>query len=740
MSRVLLIPSLLGIWIGVAQSNADEVMRIEQVRALSREDAAQGLPVRVRGVVTWRSDTGQLTIQDDTGGIWISLLEALNAGNLGNGLEKFPAAAVGMEVEVTGKSDAGGYATIILPQMIRILGPKPLPVAKPMVANRFFSGSDDCQRIEIRGVVQSYRLISKDLLFITADAGPGRFTVQVPTSMLSDPTPLVDSQLLMRGVAATQFNTRREVLGSRLLISRAEDLIVEQPTPLPEAVPRVELGQLLPFRPEPLGPHRVRVEGVVTYSLPGEFAYLQDGDVAVRVESKANLDLKPGDWVEAAGFVKMSRRIGTLYDATMKHAETAALPKAVAINPEDIIETNQKATLAGLVPQPHDFDGHLIECSARLLAVQPGSDGKSLRTLTLERKDRSNRNFTFRAHLYQGNLRSLDAIRPGSDLRVTGLVQLDYAAGEPQPFVAPIVDFNLILRTESDVVVIREPSWWTSSQFKALLAGTLLALVGAIVWNFQLKRQVRRKTRLLAKEMRTRRDAALEFRTTMRERNRLAANLHDTLPQTMNGIGLQLDACEFYVRQLGVESLPALDVARRMVEFGMSELRGAVWEMRSLSLRGRDFKEALHAVVEQARSGHSAEISVSVDGLSGSIPEFVSGNLLLILQEALRNAQQHGKVTQIWVNISAPSASGPISLIVRDDGRGFDLKTGNGPEQGHYGLVGMKERAERLGGSFEITSSPGNGTQIIAKVSQHGDDEEFVDLEDMPDPPIAQTR
>jgi signal transduction histidine kinase len=705
---------------------------------LSREEAARGVPVTVRGVVTWRDDQGQLTIQDASSGIWISLIEARANGDWGAEDGTFAEAREGMEVEVVGKSHPGGYATIILPQSIRIIGPKALPTAMPMQPNRFFSGSDDCHRVEVRGVVQGF-LITAEEVMLSVDADPGRFTVQVRRTMIPDPASLVDSQLLLRGVAATLFNTRSEVLASRLLIGLPADLTVEVPPPAPEAVPRVSLGRLLPFRTEPLGPHRVRVEGVVTYALPGKFFYLQEGAVAVRVETNSTEKLKAGDRVEAAGFVKMSRRIGTLHDATVRRTGVAALPETVTTDPEDILEVNEQAIRKGVVPQPHDFDGHLIRCTARLLAVQQGGGGQPLRTLTLERKNGSGHNFTLRAHLYQGNCKLLDSLRPGSDLSVTGLVQLDYATGEPPSSFrgTPPVDFNLILRDESDVSIISEPSWWTSTRFKALLAAVLLALACALAWNLQLKRQVRRKTRLLAKEMRARRDAALEFRTTMRERNRLAANLHDTLPQTMNGIGLQLDACEFYIRQLGVQSLPALDVARRMVEFGMTELRGAVWEMRSLSLRGRDFRAALDSVVEQARSGHSAEIRVTVEGVSASVPEFVSGNLLLILQEALRNAQQHGKVSEIRVEVTACQSSGIIKLIVCDNGKGFDMERGNGPEQGHYGIVGMRERAECLGGSLEIRSSPGNGTEVIAKVSQHCNDEDFAELEDLADPPIA---
>jgi signal transduction histidine kinase len=101
-------------------------------------------------------------------------------------------------------------------------------------------------------------------------------------------------------------------------------------------------------------------------------------------------------------------------------------------------------------------------------------------------------------------------------------------------------------------------------------------LAAALVWGATLRRQLTAQTRLLAAEMRSRRDAALEFEATLRERNRLAANLHDTLQQTIGGIGFQLDACEAAGGSHGAESSRHFAVARRMVGHAATELQGSV--------------------------------------------------------------------------------------------------------------------------------------------------------------------
>ena len=427
-------------------------------------------------------------------------------------------------------------------------------------------------------------------------------------------------------------------------------------------MPLVTLDRLLPFRTDPIGPHRVRVGGTVTYSLPGEFFYLQEQGGAVRVETESELELKPGDRVEAVGFVDISRFIGTLGDATVRKIGVGGLPVAVTISPSEILTSHREARGSRMF---QDYDGQLIRCRAVLLAVESEKDGKTNRILTLEQARTTEQdNYSFRAGLQDSQAPFLDSLKPGSNLEITGLARLEFAPDklhEPRGRSLP-VSLGLVLRDRSDVVVLKEPSWWIARHSKTLLFAALLTLAAAVVWNLQLKRQVRKKSQALLREKNARRDAALEFRTTMRERNRLAANLHDTLPQTMSAIGLQLDATDFALRRWGIDSMPPLEMVRTMVGFAAKELRGAVWEMRSFSLRGRSFSEALQEMAQRTGCGNSTRISMHVDGPFEGIPDFVSGNLLLIVQEALRNALQHAQPTSISVTIRTKGPGAPIHL------------------------------------------------------------------------------
>jgi signal transduction histidine kinase len=216
--------------------------------------------------------------------------------------------------------------------------------------------------------------------------------------------------------------------------------------------------------------------------------------------------------------------------------------------------------------------------------------------------------------------------------------------------------------------------------------------------------------------MRVRRDAVLDFEATLRERNRLAASLHDTLLQTLTGIDFQLGACRADGPQNAQDRSPQLDVAQKMVAHAAEELRGSVWALRTMPVAGRSFRESLETIATQTGHGHPEQIAVRVAGIANDVPQFVAGNLLLVAQEALHNAVHHAAARQIEVVATGDAVAGSIDLTVRDDGRGFTPGSQLGPDQGHFGLSGMRERIERLGGTLSIDSQPGSGTTVRAVV------------------------
>ncbi len=681
---------------------------------LSRQEAAKALPAHVRGVVTWKGGRDALTIEDDTAGIWVHVTEARKRGLWATDNAVLNAIRVGQVVEIEGVSDPAGYAPVLVPKLIRVVGEGILPAARPMVPTRFFSGADDSLRIEVRGVVQGFQRGDIGWMLQLYSA-PGRFTVEISRTALADPEVLVDAEVRVTGVAISRFNTRGELTLPRVFCSQPGEIVVETPAAAPFAAPLVPLDQILPFRPDPLGPHRLRVIGTVTYALPGKFLYLQDGATAVRVETRSPEPWQPGDRVEAAGFVEMTRFVGSLAETQVRKIGRGVVPEAVAMLPEKIVALNRAAMSTGQLAKPHDFDGHLVRFPARLLAVQSAPDAKQpWRRLTLEQGE-----MILGATLHAGDAAALDALRPGSELEVTALVQLEYAPVNVERQALVPTRLDVILRRADEVRVVQAPTWWTPERLLAAMALVVAALGGALLWAWQLRRQVGRKTQLLAAEMSARRDAAIEFQATLRERNRLAANLHDTLLQTLGGIGFQMGACED-------DPAVHLPVAQKMLEHAVDELRGSVWALRSLPLHGLALPEALRSIAERAGAGQAVQIEVRTDGDLAPVPDFVAGNLLLVAQEALHNALKHAHPRTVTIEVRFADTTDRIALTVRDDGDGFTPGAQAGAAQGHFGVTGMRERIERLHGTFRLDSAPGRGTTLAIEVPLRTYDEELA--------------
>ena len=281
------------------------------------------------------------------------------------------------------------------------------------------------------------------------------------------------------------------------------------------------------------------------------------------------------------------------------------------------------------------------------------------------------------------------------------------------------------MRSPADVTVLRMASWWTPQRLLGAMLIGIFLLSGGLLWAWQLQRQLNRKSRLLAIEMHARKDAAIEFKATLRERTRLAANLHDTLLQNISALNYQLEACE-------VESLPRserkanyLDSARRIVQRAQQDLRGTVWALRVLPLHDQTFAEALRTLARQLVEGREVKITVAADDNLPKLSDFVAGNLLLIAQEAMHNALKHAHPSQIQAAVSVASDGKHITLTVHDNGAGFDPKVQPQPNGVHFGLDGMRERVERLGGKLRVESQPGQGTTVCAEVLLGSFDEEL---------------
>lgn len=691
---------------------------IAEVRSLPVAELATNPPIRIRGVVTLRVGDS-IVIQDDTAGIYVNFGFARTRGVWAD--DGIPdAVQVGVEIEIDGTIDPGGFSPPVLPREVHVLGPKPLPQPRQTDPERFFSGADDSLLIEITGVMHGVVDAGSDWRLNLEAAGKRFVAVVTKSAIPDDPQQLVDAEVHLTGVPLAIFNTRGEFLQPRLMVGRPEWFTLVSPPPhQPFDCPPVAISSLARFRPEPFRGHRIRTQGVVIHTIPGQAVHLQDGAAGVRAATRSVERFRPGDRVEVAGFVDRNGRVAGLTDAILRKTHSGPPPNPTMIAPDEIVALNTKSTQSAVMASPGDYEGCLIRFPAHLLEARLSHDG-GLLVLSAGRTN-------VVALTGLSDFLALRRLMPGSELEVTGIVATDWKF-DPNQWPATIPDrMTVIVRSADDVRLIRSPSWWTVQRLGILLGGAATMLAGASAWVWLLRRQVQAQASLPAAEMRSRRDAAVEFDATLKERNRLAANLHDTLLQTLGGIGFQLDACEGSRSQDEAESKVHFDVARRMVNHAAGELHNSVWAMRSLPIREQTFPESLKTLAGRIGEGHVARIDVQTSGQLDDVPDFVAGNLLLIVQEAIYNALRHGRPKTITVQVSDHPPTQSIRATVQDDGAGFPVGRQQGVEQGHFGLYGMRERAERLGGGLSVASEPGSGTTVSIEVRRRDYDRDLAE-------------
>lgn len=203
------------------------------------------------------------------------------------------------------------------------------------------------------------------------------------------------------------------------------------------------------------------------------------------------------------------------------------------------------------------------------------------------------------------------------------------------------------------------------------------------------------------------------FALVLAERVRVAREIHDTLLQGFTGISLKLDAI---TQQLPSESKAKqqLEAVLEQADQALTEARRAVWDMRSPLIESQGLASALAASAKQIVAGTPAQLQFVVEGTSRDLPPAVEDNLLRICQEAVNNAIKHAAAKQI--NVTLKYERRQVQLQIKDDGRGFDVSIVQTAKSEHFGLLGMQERAKKMGGQLILNSTVDAGTQVSALI------------------------
>ncbi|HWT01813.1 MAG TPA: two-component regulator propeller domain-containing protein [Pyrinomonadaceae bacterium] len=242
-----------------------------------------------------------------------------------------------------------------------------------------------------------------------------------------------------------------------------------------------------------------------------------------------------------------------------------------------------------------------------------------------------------------------------------------------------------------------KPHFYQTYWFYALSAAAL----ALAVWQLYLLRvrQVKRR-----------------FAAVLDERNRIAREIHDNLAQEILGISIQLELVSRTMAKDAEATKSHLDRARLLVRNSIAEARRYIWDLRSQALENNDLPSALTETARRLTAETNVQAQVEVSGTFRPLNELIESNLLRISQEAINNAVRHAEAQRILINLKFDARR--VQLSVRDNGRGFDAKAEG--RNGHYGLVGMRERAEQMGGTLFVESAPGEGTEVMVEVPLAG--------------------
>ena len=453
-----------------------------QIRSLDGKEAQKNRPLRLNGVITYCDDAWSSSfIQDDTAGIYLQ-----------TGCEEF-GILQGDLVEVTGVTDPGEFAPIVVPEKIEVLGRSPMPVPVHTTPERIFSGLEDSQYIELTGVVQKVgrlpHLSAEEVVnrkpvgghpFLHVVNDQRTWNAVFPVhSTFELPEHLLDHRIKIKGVAATLFNARRQLMGIRLFVNDIASVeVIEEGPADPFSIPLSSIESLNHFDPDRPAGHRVHISGSVILQYDSTSFYLRDESGAMFIEMDSSHTVAPGDILQVVGFVNTSSLADhpiKVQSAIIQFVDQGPPPEPLQVSSDNIIAEAHDAEYVQLVGKLVKLEQRLAE---KALIIDTGN--------TLVRA-----NVSDPSHSYAD-------LELGSTLQLTGITVLEILETTQG---ALSYGFWLRLEDRQSILTLERAPWWTRDRMfvlSSILVG--LVLLG-LVWVKLLGRQVDKQTAIIKKKM-----------------------------------------------------------------------------------------------------------------------------------------------------------------------------------------------------------------------------------------------
>ena len=206
--------------------------------------------------------------------------------------------------------------------------------------------------------------------------------------------------------------------------------------------------------------------------------------------------------------------------------------------------------------------------------------------------------------------------------------------------------------------------------------------------------------------------ATLEQLATTRERNRLARELHDTLAHTLSAVAVQLEAVNVLWDTKPGEAHTRLQRTIEVTRSGLTETRRVLQDLRASPLEDLGLALAIRNLAESTAARYGLKLDLHIADRLGSVTPDIEQAVYRITQEALENVASHAQARNLTVQLSRINSR--LALTISDDGKGFDLTAHRNAKR--FGIQGMRERAEMIGGVLELETAQGQGTIVMLSI------------------------
>ena len=666
--------------------------KVAEIRRLSRDVAVQAIPVKISGVcvASFLGDFRAFVINDGEESIWVRMAST----NFDSSIHR------GAHLVLEGVTDPASYSPSIRGNQVTCVGELPLPAPRHPALENLLTGSEDCQWIEVEGVVQAvYPPGAEGLgVLLILEGLPCR--LRISHEKAKEFGKYVDARIRVRGIFTPDVNARSEAAFLKIHVAdpKADIEIVEPPPKDPFLAPKVPLNRLMPFAPDARPWHRRVVSGIVTFAVTNKFFFLQEGNDGLRVDSPSKV--KIGQWVEASGFVDTSHTFASLRNAVVRVIGASDIPAAVPVTAAQLLDPANRSDWGK--PQSTDYGGRWVKLSGVVRRIDHNS-GKEPFAILIE----SARNLFFARIPNDVGLSDsrIADWKLGATVEVSGVCEYDFPEkGDPVPNYTPR-SFNLWLTGPENVKVLKAAPWWTATRLFVVLGGVLLAFGLVAVWTLLLQRQVSRQVEIIANKT--------KLAATEGERVRIARDLHDDIGTELSSMAMLADLVKRDACTKCAENPRLAEIASH-AQRTVRQLEEIVWAINpandSVERFAGYFCKRIQAYLTLA--GVSARFDLPEIFPDYPLPGRLRHNLFLAAKEAVYNAVRHGSPTLVTCRMAMTGDT--LTVTVEDNGCGFEEKA---DPQVNHGSSNMRKRMEDIGGTFVGQSEVGKGTTVQFSIS-----------------------